>query len=40
VYVAIYEDFGGRKERVTRKTVPLSRGKELRDVAEVFIEKQ
>ncbi|MBW3597831.1 MAG: VWA domain-containing protein, partial [Planctomycetes bacterium] len=40
VYVTIYEDFGGRKERVTRKTVPLSRNKELREAAEVFIEKR
>jgi hypothetical protein len=40
VYLTIYEDFGGRKERVTRKTVPLSRGKELREVAEVFVEKE
>jgi hypothetical protein len=40
VYLTIYEDFGGRKERITRKTVPLSRGKELREVGEVFVEKQ
>ncbi len=40
VYVTVFEDFGGRKERVLRKTVALSRDKELRDVAEVFIEKQ
>ncbi len=40
VYVTVYEDFGGRKERVLKKTVPLSRGKELRDVAEIFVEKE
>jgi hypothetical protein len=40
VYLTIYEDFGGRKERIAKKTVALSRGKELREVAEVFVEKQ
>lgn len=40
VYVTLYEDFGGRKEHVTKKTVVLNRGKDLRDVAEVFVEKQ
>ncbi len=40
VYVTLFEDFGGRKERAIRKTVLLSRGQELREVAEVFVEKE
>jgi len=39
VYLSIYEDFGGRKERVIHKSVTLSRGKEMREVEKIYIEK-
>ncbi len=39
VYVTVYEMFGTKQERVTRRTVTLSRGKEKRDIATVVIEK-
>ncbi len=39
VYLTIYENFGKKNESVTRKTVSLSRGKEMRTVATVQIKQ-
>jgi len=39
VYLTIYENFGQKDERVSRKTVSLSRGKEMRTVATVQIKQ-
>jgi len=39
VYVTVYEMFGTKQERVSRRTVTLSRSKEKRDIATVVIEK-
>jgi len=39
VYLTIYENFGEKNERVSRKTVSLSRGKEMREVATVQIKQ-
>ncbi|HUT92281.1 MAG TPA: hypothetical protein VMY37_22490 [Thermoguttaceae bacterium] len=38
VYATIYEGWGGRQERVLRKTVVLSQGKEMHDVATIGLE--
>jgi tetratricopeptide (TPR) repeat protein len=39
VLVTIYEDWGGKYEKVTRKTVTLAGNKEMHDVAEILIQK-
>ncbi|QDU98715.1 VWA domain-containing protein [Lignipirellula cremea] len=39
VHLTIFEDFGGRKERVQHKTVTLNRGKEIREVDKIYVEK-
>lgn len=39
VYLTIYESFGTRRERVSKKTVVLNRTQEKRDVATVSVEK-
>ena len=39
VYVTVYEDFGGKRERISRRTVTLSDTKEKRELAAVTVEK-
>ena len=39
VYITVYENFGRERERVTKKTITLSNGKEKRELTRVLIEK-
>ena len=39
VYVTVYERWGAPDERVTRKVVPLVKGKEMQDAATVVVKK-
>jgi hypothetical protein len=39
VYITVYEDFGGKRERLTKKTITLSDQKEKRELTTVMVEK-
>lgn len=39
VYITVYEDFGGKRERISKKTITLSDQKEKRELTTVMIEK-
>jgi anti-sigma-K factor RskA len=39
VYITVYEDFGGKRERISKKTITLSDQKEKRELTTVMVEK-
>lgn len=39
VYITVYENFGGKRERISKKTITLSNQKEKRELATVMVEK-
>jgi len=39
IHVTVYEGFGTKREKVSKRTVTLNRGKEMREVTTVLLEK-